>query len=659
MLASPSYASLIPDVLWHTTSALTLAKAGVKRLSPGIVPIVTLLCLMLVPTIRLMAAEPLQLWPEVARFPLGTHLDILEDAAKQWTIQDIVSEPVTRLFTPSRSHAPAFGFTSSAYWVRFSVVNPLEQNVQWWLEIAYPPMDRIDLYTPTASGQFDFRRTGDLLPFHTREVKERNFIFQLPLAPKSQQTYYLRFETAGAMNLPLTMLSSSALVEKIHREEILQGVYHGAILVMLIYNFFIFLSIRDTSYLYYVLFNCGWVLAMLTLNGLAFQYLWPRWVWWTNNSLLFFFCFSFLWGMQFTRTFLETAQNKPGFDKILRGLMILAGLGVAAALFASYHFAVRLTNIIGLFAVLIWINGFFCLLQGVRPARYYMFAWSALIFGVAILSLKNFGILPHTTWTVWAPQIGSATEIILLSLGLADRIKTLRRQKEQAEKALMETRITMQDALLKEVHHRVKNNLQVISSLLSLQSSYATDQHVLEMFKESQHRVESMAFIHERLYRADDSRRIDVADYTHTLATHLFVSYGARTEPITLALDMDNITLGIDTAIPCGLIIHELVSNALKHAFPDGRKGDIRLSMVVNDAGQYTLVVSDNGIGFPTDLDFRNTASLGLQLVTTLTEQLDGTIALESKGGTTFTVVFTELHYQERDGYGTSTPADR
>jgi two-component sensor histidine kinase len=352
--------------------------------------------------------------------------------------------------------------------------------------------------------------------------------------------------------------------------------------------------------------------------------------------------------VQFTRAFLETAKNTPRFDIIMRGLVILSGIGVVASLVTSYHFAVRLTNVVGMFSVLIWVNGFLCLLQGVRAARYYMLAWSALILGVAVLSLKNFGILPHTTWTIWAPQIGSATEIILLSLGLADRIKTLRRQKEQAEKALMETKITMQDALLKEVHHRVKNNLQVISSLLSLQSGYATDQHVLEMFQESQHRVESMALIHERLYRADDSRRIDVADYTHTLATHLFVSYGARAEPITLTLDMDTITLGIDTAIPCGLIIHELVTNALKHAFPDGRKGEIRLSMVANDAGQYTLVVSDNGIGFPTDIDFRNTASLGLQLVTTLTEQIEGTITLENNGGTAFTVVFAELQYQER-----------
>jgi hypothetical protein len=138
MLARASYASLMPDELWHTTSALTHAKAVVNPISPRSVTVATLLFLTLVSTTRLPAAEPLQLWPAVARFPLGMHLDILEDAAKQWTIQDIITEPVTRLFAPSRSHSPAFGFTSSAYWARFSVVNPLDQDVQWWLEIAYP-----------------------------------------------------------------------------------------------------------------------------------------------------------------------------------------------------------------------------------------------------------------------------------------------------------------------------------------------------------------------------------------------------------------------------------------------------------------------------------------------------------------------------------------
>jgi hypothetical protein len=298
--------------------------------------VVVLLLEMLVHVPRLLAAEPILLGPELQQLSLGMRMDILEDTSKQWTIHDIVSEPIAALFTPSRAQSPAFGFTSSAYWVRFAVVNPSDRDIQWYLEIAYPPMDRIDLYMSAPPEQVQYRSFGDHLPFHARDVKFRNFIVRLHTAPQRQQHYYLRFENAGAMNLPLTILSASALSEKINNEQITLGLYHGAILVMLVYNLFLFLSIRDASYLYYVLFNSGWVLAMLTLNGLAFQYLWPQSVWWANNSLLFFFCFAFLWGVQFGRSFLDTVHHTPGFDMVLRGLMVLAGLGMACALFAPY-----------------------------------------------------------------------------------------------------------------------------------------------------------------------------------------------------------------------------------------------------------------------------------------------------------------------------------
>jgi two-component sensor histidine kinase len=428
----------------------------------------------------------------------------------------------------------------------------------------------------------------------------------------------------------------------------LLGIYHGAILVMLVYNFFIFISIRDLSYLYYVLFNCGWVFAMLTLNGLAFQYLWPRAVWWTNHSLLFFFCFSFMWGVQFSRSFLDTAHQTPVFDILLRALIALAVLGMACALLTSYYISVRLTNIIGMTCALVWINGILCLRRGVRAARYYVIAWSALILGITILSLKNFGILPHNAFTVWAPQLGSATEITLLSLGLADRIRTLRREKERAEKALIDTQLTMQDALLKEVHHRVKNNLQVIASLLNLQSRQVRDAQTVEMFKESQNRVQSMALIHERLYQSNDATRVDFESYLRTLMAYLFASYGSSNTAIALTLNVDHITFGIDTAIPCGLIVHELVANALKHAFPGSKPGEIHLDLRAGDTGRYTLRVHDNGDGFPENVDFRRVESLGLKLVNILTQQLDGVIELQRNGGTTFTITFTELQYQKR-----------
>jgi hypothetical protein len=136
-------------------------------------------------------------------------------------------------------------------------VNPSDREIHWYLEIAYPPMDRIDLYIAAPPEQLQYRSFGDHLPFNARDIKFRNFIVRLHTAPKTQQHYYLRFENAGAINLPLTILSASALSEKINNEQIALGIYHGAILVMLVYNLFIFLSIRDASYLYYVLFNSG------------------------------------------------------------------------------------------------------------------------------------------------------------------------------------------------------------------------------------------------------------------------------------------------------------------------------------------------------------------------------------------------------------------
>jgi two-component sensor histidine kinase len=202
--------------------------------------------------------------------------------------------------------------------------------------------------------------------------------------------------------------------------------------------------------------------------------------------------------------------------------------------------------------------------------------------------------------------------------------------------------------MLKEVHHRVKNNLQVIASLLNLQAHYVRDARAFGMFKESQQRVQAMALIHERLYHADDATRIDFTDYTRTLGAHLMSAYSPGSAAIALQLHVDNITLGIDTAIPCGLIIHELVANALKHAFPAGKAGEIRLVLRASGAARFMLLVSDNGIGFPPSLDFRHTASLGLRLVHTLTEQLEGTIELQSNGGTTFTITFAELTYTQR-----------
>jgi PAS domain S-box-containing protein len=211
-------------------------------------------------------------------------------------------------------------------------------------------------------------------------------------------------------------------------------------------------------------------------------------------------------------------------------------------------------------------------------------------------------------------------------------------ERKQAENKITAS-LKEKEVLLKEVHHRVKNNLQVISSLLNLQSRHITDKASRAMFKESQSRIRAMALIHEKLYTSEALAHIDIAEYMQDLTASLFSTYTVRNK-IKVNIAITDIFLTITTAIPCGLIINELVTNALKHAFPHQQDGTITISMTPSTNDSLILTVSDTGIGFPKDIDFRNTTTLGMQLVTSLVEQLEGTITLDRSEGTRFRIEF-------------------
>jgi PAS domain S-box-containing protein len=204
----------------------------------------------------------------------------------------------------------------------------------------------------------------------------------------------------------------------------------------------------------------------------------------------------------------------------------------------------------------------------------------------------------------------------------------------------LRTSLREKETMLKEIHHRVKNNLQVISSLLSLQSNHVKDHESLALFRETQNRVRSMAMIHEKLYQSNDLARIDFADYVESLTGHLSRSYVVDPQIVSLSINVDRILMSVDKAVSCGLIINELVTNSLKHAFPQGRSGHIVVALRSGDGSHLSLNVSDDGIGLPQGFDIRATKSLGLQLVSSLTEQLDGTLVVRSDRGTEFTISF-------------------
>ncbi len=198
------------------------------------------------------------------------------------------------------------------------------------------------------------------------------------------------------------------------------------------------------------------------------------------------------------------------------------------------------------------------------------------------------------------------------------------------------------ETLLQEVHHRVKNNLQIISSLLNLQSSYVKDEQSLDVLKESQNRIKSMSFIHESLYMNKNFSSVDLREYVKGLSSSLLHSYCLNPERMNVSMDVDQLTLNLDQAIPCGLIINELVSNTFKHAYPDGQDGILKISIKEKE-GRMAIMVADDGIGISEDWDLENSESLGLQLVYTLTEQLDGDIEFSGEKGTKYLITFDRI----------------
>lgn len=226
-------------------------------------------------------------------------------------------------------------------------------------------------------------------------------------------------------------------------------------------------------------------------------------------------------------------------------------------------------------------------------------------------------------------------ELAKANTRLVAEVNERTRAEEKVHASLREKEI-----LLKEIHHRVKNNLQIISSLLELQCEYIHEEQPLRLFRESQDRIKTMALVHERLYATADLASINVREYLESLTRQLVFSYVADPEDIELVFDFSEFCLGIEEAIPCGLIVNELVSNSLKHAFPEKSEGIIAVTCRTDEENMVVLTVSDNGVGIPEGLDLNRTETLGMQIVCLLTKQLRGTIKIHNDGGASFTIRF-------------------
>lgn len=377
--------------------------------------------------IRSVGASPLEVDADVASLPLGSHVEVLEDASGTLDFDAV------RASTAFKPAPPAlgtnFGFTRSSWWVRFTLANRGDVDRELMLREDYPLIDYLELWAPDRSGGWRHVATGDRTPFATREFVHRDFIFGLDVPAQSERTVYLRAHSDGPVDLNLLLYRPHALVGAISTEQLAYGAYYGGFLVLVLYNFFLFAIVRDRAIFYYLLYASSYGLYFAVHNGFTFQFLWPDSPQWANQALLVLLALALVFGLQFTRTFLGTGSFLPRLDKLAIGLQGLALVALAASFFASYGVLIQpLALLTVLVTVLIIVMGTIGLFKGYRPARYFMLAWGMLLAGVLAYMLKVFGLLPHNMLTQNGFQVGSLLEMVLLSLALASRLRELRRQ---------------------------------------------------------------------------------------------------------------------------------------------------------------------------------------------------------------------------------------
>ncbi len=383
--------------------------------------------------------ETVILTDKIGKYPLGLSLEILEDPTAKLTIEQVASREFDGKFVPSLVPVPIFGYTSSAYWVRFRVRDEAGPSTKWRLEVSYALLQHVDLYLPRAHGtDFEVKRTGTALPFSTRDVPYRTFVFQLPLAAANETTIYLRFESQADMTLPLTIWSLDAFARASEAESLKLGIFYGVLIIMAFYNLFLMLSLRDKSYFYYVICITALLFHQLLFEGVAYQYLWPNRVWLGRSIELYSVAIMIAAGLKFISAFLETKSNFPLLHRFLNIPLVLCGLLTIQIPFVHYGFIVKPLLGLGIVtSAVVLISGFLAWRRRNRAARYLVLAAVPFVIGIITLTLVRFGVVPSTALTEHIQRIGAVLFVLFLSFALADRINILKKQKEDAQSAAL------------------------------------------------------------------------------------------------------------------------------------------------------------------------------------------------------------------------------
>jgi len=618
------------------------------------------------------AAGAVEFDDRTQRLPLDRVIAVLEDPSRRATLEEIVALDAAGRFVEGQPGVLNAGYSRSAFWLRVDLNYQGElptDRCRWWLELAYPPLDRVDLYLPDGQGGFRLaQRSGDALPFDRREIKQRNHIFVLSMTSNQPQRIYLRLESQGSIQAPLTLWAPVAYLEDQSGHIYVLAIIYGVLLVMLFYNLFIYLSVRDRSYLYYILYIASFGLYQVSVNGLGVQYLWPDWPWWANASTPLLIGASGLFGCQFARSLLHTNEHSPWIDRALLLLMALGALTMLASLTFGYALALRMATFLALwFTLVIFVAGILAWRRGLRVARYFMIAWTTFLIGAQINTLMVLGYLPHNFFTMYAGQIGSAIEVALLSLALADRINTMREERamilqdtgrklEDLNRELAESN-RLKDQFLANVTHELRTPMHGVLGSLELMASPELSGEL------EQYRRTATASAREMMQLVNDILALTELQASNVRVRHepfelrtmveaLRLAYVVRAEARGLSFRVTVADHLPDRLAGDAALLKQSLGYLLDNAIKFTPQGQVTLAFDGGlDAGAGLMLeaeVIDTGIGFEADDDllyqhFRQLngsmtrryggLGIGLSLCRQLVELQGGTLSCRSEPG--------------------------
>jgi diguanylate cyclase (GGDEF)-like protein len=461
------------------------------------------------------AAAPMPLPGARDALPVGAYAEVLEDAEGALTFEQVVS---AGRFAPLGRKVANFGYSYSAYWLRFKLPReraPLLAPLLA-LEIRFPSIDRIELYVPyrrPAGIEYAVQRGGDQLPWDAREVKHRNHVFRIPLTGIADAPAYLRVQSESVLTVPAFLWRPEAMIVADREAYLGYGLFYGLVLALFLYNLMLLVSLRDRLYLWYVLYVGSFGLALATFDGFSYQYLWPESVWWANHSLATAYCATLLFGAQFARSFLGLASFSIFANRFLIGVMVFAGAGVffsATGLLVSYGTVLRGVSVVACAtaATVLYVS-VRAMLAGYRPARFFLLAWTGLLVFIALGALRNFALVPTHFLTVNGLHIGLALDVLLLSFALADRINVLKRQTADAQEAARE-----REHVVEQLRHMAQHDpLTGLPNRASMQQRLAL---AIEIAKRNRKKLAVMLVDLNDFKRINDGRGHPVGD--HVLA---------------------------------------------------------------------------------------------------------------------------------------------